>query len=217
MTRRVGVLISGRGSNMAALVRATQEPGFPAEIVLVISDKVGAPGLVRAMAAHIKAVVVDRATHADRAAFEAELETELGIARVDLICLAGFMRVLSPAFVERWQDRMINVHPSLLPAFKGINTHQRAIDAGVRMHGCTVHFVRAAVDEGPIIAQGAVPVLPGDTADTLSERLLPIEHQVYPMALRLVASGRTRIVNGRVEIDGEQPASIAPLIVPALN
>lgn len=217
MTKRVAILLSGRGSNMAALIRAAQEPGYPAEIVLVISDRVGAPGLVRAMAAHIKALVVDRAGAADRAAFEAELEAELSAARVDLICLAGFMRVLSQAFVERWQDRMINVHPSLLPAFKGTNTHQRAIDAGVRMHGCTVHFVRAAVDDGPIIAQGAVPVLPGDTADTLSERLLPVEHQVYPMALKLVAGGRTRIVNGRVEIDGEQPSSIPPLIVPVVS
>ncbi len=217
MTKRVAILISGRGSNMSALIRATREPDYPAEVVLVISDKAGAPGLVRAMAAHIKALVVDRAAHANRAAFEAELETELVAARVDLICLAGFMRILSPAFVERWQDRLLNVHPSLLPAFKGIDTHQRAIDSGVRMHGCTVHFVRAAVDEGPIIAHGAVPVLHGDTAETLSERLLPVEHQVYPMALRLVASGRTRIVNGRVEIDGEQPSPIPPLIVPVVS
>lgn len=202
---------------MAALIRAAQESGYPAEIVVVISDKAGAHGLERAAAAQIKAVVVDRKSFADRTAFEAGLDTELKAARVELICLAGFMRVLSAAFVGRWQDRMINIHPSLLPSFKGINTHQRAIDAGVRLHGCSVHFVRADVDDGPIIAQGAVPVLPGDTAATLAERLLPVEHQVFPMALRLVASGRARIVDGRVEIDGEKPAAIAPLIVPVVS
>jgi phosphoribosylglycinamide formyltransferase-1 len=202
---------------MAALIRAAQESGYPAEIVVVISDKAGAHGHERAAAAQIKAAVVDRKSFADRTAFEAGLDAELKAARVELICLAGFMRVLSPAFVGRWQDRMINIHPSLLPSFKGINTHQRAIDAGVRLHGCSVHFVRADVDDGPIIAQGAIPVLPGDTAATLAERLLPVEHQVFPMALRLVASGRARIVNGRVEIDGEKPAVIAPLIVPVVS
>jgi phosphoribosylglycinamide formyltransferase-1 len=217
VTKRVAILISGRGSNMAALVRATREPDYPAEVVVVISDQPGAAGLARAQAAKIKAVVVERSAYGSRASFEEALDTELNAARTELVCLAGFMRVLSPAFVDRWHDRMINVHPSLLPAFKGIDTHQRAIEAGVRMHGCTIHFVRHTVDDGPIIAQGAVPVVPGDTVETLSARLLAVEHQVYPMALKLVASGRARVIDDRVVIDGEEPGEIAPLIVPALS
>jgi phosphoribosylglycinamide formyltransferase-1 len=215
--KRVAILISGRGTNMAALVRAAAEPGYPAEIALVISDKPGAAGLARAQAAKIHAVVLDREEYPNKAAFEAALDEELALARTDLICLAGFMQLLSGAFVDRWRDRILNVHPSLLPAFPGIDTHQRVIDAGVRLHGCTIHYVRATIDHGPIIAQAAIPVLAGDTAEVLSERLLPVEHRVYPMALRLVASGRARVVDERVVIEGEPGTAGAPLIVPPLE
>lgn len=212
--KRVGILISGRGSNMAALIKAAEDPAYPAEIALVLSDNPGARGLRLAAEAGVAEKAVDRKDFADKAAFEAALDSHLRNAGVELICLAGFMRLLSPAFVERWHDRVLNVHPSILPAFRGVNTHQRVLDAGVRLHGCTIHFVRAAVDAGPIIAQAAVPILAGDTADTLSERLLAAEHKIYPMALRLVAGGRARVVGDRVIIDDEPEQPAAPLIVP---
>ncbi|MGD9739495.1 MAG: phosphoribosylglycinamide formyltransferase [Bauldia sp.] len=212
--KRVGILISGRGSNMAALIKAAEDPAYPAEIAIVLSDNPGARGLGLAAAAGIPAKPIDRKAFADKASFEAALDVALLEAGVELICLAGFMRLLSSAFVERWHDRVLNVHPSILPAFKGINTHQRVLDAGVRLHGCTIHFVRAAVDDGPIIAQATVPILAGDTADTLSDRLLTAEHKAYPMALRLVASGRARVVGDRVAIDDEPAQPEAPLIVP---
>lgn len=212
--KRLGILISGRGTNMAALISAAADPGYPAEIAVVLSDNPAARGLGIARDAGIAAIAVDRKDYADKASFEAALTEELVRAETDLICLAGFMRLLSAGFIERWPDQIINVHPSILPAFKGINTHQRAIDAGVRLHGCTIHYVRAEVDDGPIIAQATVPVLAGDTADSLSDRLLTAEHKVYPMAVRLVASGRARVVNERVVIDAEPGQPETPLIVP---
>ena len=186
--KRVAILVSGRGSNMVALIAAAAEPGFPAEIALVVSNQAGAPALQRAAAAGIAAVTVESAGIA-KAAFEAALSARLEAARIDLVCLAGFMRVLSPEFVERWHDRVINIHPSLLPAFPGLDTHERALAAGATLHGCTVHLVRAAVDDGPIIAQAAVAVVPGDTPESLAERVLAEEHRLYPLALALVCRG----------------------------
>lgn len=198
--KRVAILISGRGSNMAALIEAAKAADYPAEIVLVVSSRPDAAGIARATEAGVAVAVVDARRHASRAAFEAALDAALAAARVDIVCLAGFMRVLSPDFVARWHDRLINIHPSLLPAFPGLDTHARAIAAGARQHGCTVHFVREGVDDGPIIAQAAVPVLPGDTPDTLAARVLVEEHKLYPAALALVASGRATVVAGRVVV-----------------
>lgn len=214
MRKKTAVLISGRGSNMAALIAASAAPDYPAEIVLVISDNQGAAGLDKARESGVTAEAVDRSEFAGKAAFEEALQQRLEAADAELVCLAGFMRVLSADFVARWHDRMLNIHPSILPAFRGVNTHQRALDAGVRVHGCTVHFVRADVDAGPIIAQAIVPVLAGDTADTLSERLLPVEHRVYPMALALVASGRARVTGDKVVIDNTPDQGRDRLIVP---
>jgi len=212
--KKTAVLISGRGSNMVALVEAASAPDFPAEIVLVISDNPNAAGLAKARNAGVAAEAIDRAQFRSKAEFEAALQKRLVEAGAELICLAGFMRVLSADFVEAWRDRMLNIHPSILPSFRGIETHQRVLDAGVRMHGCTVHFVRADVDAGPIVAQAAVPILAGDTAETLSERLLPAEHRIFPMALGLVASGRARVVGDKVMIDGTPDQNADRLIVP---
>ena len=200
--KRVAILISGRGSNMAALVAAAKAPDYPAEIVLVVSSRTDAEGLVRATAAGIPTFAVAASTFADRTAFERSLDATLVRARIDIVCLAGFMRVLSADFVSRWPDRIVNIHPSLLPAFPGLDTHTRAIAAGVPEHGCTVHFIREGVDDGPIIAQAVVPVLAADTSDTLAARVLVEEHRLYPEALALVASGRARVVEGRVVISG---------------
>ena len=188
--RRVAILISGRGSNMAALIEAARHPDYPAEIVLVISNRLEAEGLARAAAAGIATAVVDHTSFAGKPAFEAALNARLAEAGAEIVCLAGFMRLLSPGFVERWPDRLVNIHPSLLPAFPGLNTHARAIAAGAKVHGCTVHFVRAAMDDGPIIAQAEVPVLPGDTPELLAARVLVAEHQLYPGALAEVAAGK---------------------------
>lgn len=198
--RRVAILISGRGSNMAALIEAAKAPDYPAEIALVLSDKAEAAGLARAREAGVAAEAIVAA--GGRAAFEAALSARLDPAGIELICLAGFMRVLSADFVERWRDRVINIHPSLLPAFPGLDTHAAALAAGAKLHGCTVHFVRGAVDSGPIIAQVAVPVLGTDTPTTLAERVLAAEHRLYPPTLRLVASGRATVDGERVLIDG---------------
>jgi formyltetrahydrofolate-dependent phosphoribosylglycinamide formyltransferase len=215
MTRKkTAVLISGRGSNMAALIAAALKPDYPAEIVLVVSDNPAAAGLAKARDAGVTAEAVDRSVFPGKAAFEEALQQRLEAVEAELVCLAGFMRVLSAGFVARWQDRLLNIHPSILPAFRGIDTHQRALDAGVRVHGCTVHFVRADVDAGPIIAQAIVPVLARDTADTLSARLLPVEHRVYPMALALVASGRARVAGDKVVIDNAPDQGGDRLIVP---
>ena len=188
--KRVAILISGRGSNMAALIEAARHPDYPAEIVLVISNRLEAEGLARAAAAGIATAVVDHTSFAGKPAFEAALNARLAEAGAEIVCLAGFMRLLSPGFVERWRDRLLNIHPSLLPAFPGLDTHARAIAAGAKVHGCTVHFVRAAMDDGPIIAQAEVPVLPGDTPELLAARVLVAEHQLYPGALAEVAAGK---------------------------
>jgi phosphoribosylglycinamide formyltransferase-1 len=195
--KRVAILISGRGSNMAALIEAARAPEYPAEIVLVISNRPDAAGLARAAEAGIATALVDHKTFAGKADFEAALDSRLVESRIDIVCLAGFMRVLSAEFVVRWRDRLINIHPSLLPAFPGLDTHARALAAGARMHGCTVHFVREGVDDGPIIAQAEVPVLPGDTPDALAARVLAAEHRLYPKALALVASGKAPLQPGR--------------------
>jgi phosphoribosylglycinamide formyltransferase-1 len=201
MTRkhRVGILISGRGSNMEALIVAARAPDYPAEIACVIANRPDAEGLRRAQAAGVPAIAVDHAAFESREAFEAALEAELQTFRVELVACAGFMRVLSARFVERWHDRMINIHPSLLPAFKGLDTHARAIEAGAKITGCTVHVVRASVDDGPIIAQAAVPVLAGDTPERLADRVLKAEHRLYPHALSLFLKGRTRTAGGKLE------------------
>lgn len=211
--KRVGVLISGRGSNMGALIEATRNPDYPAKIVVVISNRPDAAGLEAARQAGIDTVVIDHKLYATRMAFEAKLHQALLGARVDLICNAGFMRLLTGGFVDRWRDRQLNIHPSLLPAFPGLNTHKRAIDQGVMLTGCTVHFVRLEMDSGPIIAQSAVPVLPSDTEDTLAARVLEAEHALYPHALKLVASGVARVHNETVvydELPGRTPTLTWP-------
>jgi phosphoribosylglycinamide formyltransferase-1 len=186
--KRVAVLISGRGSNMASLIEAAKDTGYPAEIALVVSNRPDAAGLDHARAQGITTVVVDHSSYGkDREAFERALQSVLVAHRIDLVCLAGFMRLLTPWFVEQWQGRMLNIHPALLPAFKGLHTHERALAAGVTTHGATVHFVSTEMDSGPIIAQAEVSVLAGDTPDTLAARVLEAEHRIYPQALRQVA------------------------------
>ena len=198
---KLGVLISGRGSNLQALIDATADPAFPAEIAVVISNIADVQGLQRAADAGIETCVIDNKAHDGRAAFEATLTETLEAHGVRLVCLAGFMRLLTKGFVDHWRDRIINIHPSLLPAFKGLNTHERVLDYGVKFTGCTVHFVRAEMDEGPIVVQGVVPVLSGDTPDSLAGRVLQVEHRIYPLAVRLVAEGRARVVGNAVNID----------------
>lgn len=213
--KRTAVLISGRGSNMSALIAAAEAPDFPAEISLVISNRPDAAGLRSAEVAGIRTLVLNHREFADRIAFDASLDAHLRIESIDIICLAGFMRLLTPWLVERWRNRMINVHPSLLPAFPGLDTHGRALEAGVRFHGCTVHFVRAEMDSGPIILQAAVPVLPGDDPDGLAARVLQQEHAIYPEALRLLASGALDVAEERVEIAGArfpQDALVSPTV-----
>jgi phosphoribosylglycinamide formyltransferase-1 len=189
--KRVAILISGRGSNMTALIEAAKADDYPAEIALVVSNRPDAPGLSRARSAGIATAVVDHTLFGDeRAAFERALDGELRKNRIDLVCLAGFMRLLTPWFVARWSGRMLNIHPSLLPQFKGLHTHRRALEAKVKRHGATVHFVVPEMDSGPIVAQDSVAVCDGDTEATLAARVLEIEHQIYPRALRAVAEGR---------------------------
>ena len=211
---KTAVLISGRGSNLQALIDACAEASFPAEIVAVISNRPGVGGLGRAAAAGIPAIVVDHRAYASRADFETALDTALHESGAQIICSAGFMRILTADFVERWRDRCLNIHPSLLPAFPGLDTYARALAAGVRFAGCTVHFVRAEVDAGPIIVQAAVPVLPGDDEAALAARVLAEEHRIYPLALKMVAEGRVRVADGQVLIDGAA-APIGALINPA--
>src|SRR5580698_5516287 len=189
--KRVAVLISGRGSNMVALIEAAKAKDYPAEIVLVVSNLPDASGLDRAREDSIATAVVDhRKFGKDREAFERALDDELKAHRIELVCLAGFMRLLTPWFVTHWSGRMLNIHPALLPQFKGLDTHRRALEAGVKRHGATVHFVSVEMDSGPIIAQDSVPVMQGDSEETLAKRVLEIEHRIYPQALRLVAEGR---------------------------
>jgi phosphoribosylglycinamide formyltransferase 1 len=192
MKKRVAILISGRGSNMTALIEAAEAKDYPAEIVLVISNRPDAPGLARARSAGVATAVVDHTRFGDeREAFEHALDGELWKNRIDLVCLAGFMRLLTPWFVTRWSGRMLNIHPSLLPQFKGLHTHRRALEVGMKRHGATVHFVVPEMDSGPIVAQDSVAVREGDTEETLAARVLELEHQLYPRALRAVAEGRT--------------------------
>ena len=200
--RRTAILISGRGSNMAALLAAAADPAYPAEIALILSNRADAAGLARAAEAGLPTAVVEsRRFGRDRAGFEAEMEAVLAAHGVELIALAGFMRVLTEGFTQRWAGRMLNIHPSLLPAFPGLDTHARALAAGVRLHGCTVHLVTPGVDEGPIVAQAAVPVLAGDTEEALARRVLAEEHRLYPAALAWLAAGRLRLEEGRAVLD----------------
>lgn len=209
---KVAVLISGRGSNLQALLDACADEDFPAEIVAVISNKAGAQGLERARKAGVAASFIDHTLYEEREAFEKDLDAKLKDAGVQLIALAGFMRILTPWFVDRWKDRLINIHPSLLPSFRGVHTHERALEQGVRIHGATVHYVRPDMDDGPIIGQAAVPVLPGDDAETLSARVLEAEHKLYPACLKLIAEGKARVTAERVKIDKDAAADAASLL-----
>jgi len=196
--KRVAILISGRGSNMAALIEAAKAKDYPAEIVIVLSNRPDAEGLSRAREAGIATAAVDhRIFGTDRAAFEHAVDETLRTHRVELICLAGFMRLLTPWFINRWSGRILNIHPALLPEFKGLDTHRRALAAGAERHGATVHFVVEETDSGPIISQQSVPVLEGDTEATLAARVLEVEHRIYPEALRQVAEGRAKFVAAR--------------------
>jgi phosphoribosylglycinamide formyltransferase 1 len=197
MKRRVAILISGRGSNMAALIRAAAVQDFPAEIAVVISNRADARGLEKAQASGVPTLVIESKPFGkDRAAFEVALQAALDQHGVDLICLGGFMRLFTAEFVQHWYGRMLNIHPSLLPSFPGLDPHGQALRAGVKISGATVHFVTPQTDAGPILMQGAVAVSDHDTAETLSERILEVEHRIYPEALRLLA-------NGQVRLDGE--------------
>jgi phosphoribosylglycinamide formyltransferase-1 len=196
--RRVAVLISGRGSNMASLIAAAEAPDYPADIALVVADRLQAAGLERARVAGIEAIVVDHKAYSAREGFEQALDAALAERSIDLACLAGFMRVLTPWFVARWAGRVLNIHPSLLPLFRGTRTHERALAEGVLVHGCTVHYVVPDLDAGPIVAQAAVPVVPGDTVESLAGRVLAQEHVLYAQAVRMICSGEARLEGGRV-------------------
>jgi len=211
--KRVGILISGRGSNMSALIDSCKDPSYSAEIVTVLSNRPEAPGLQIAAEAGIPTKAIDHKAYESREAFEKDLTDALEDSGVEIICSAGFMRLLTEGFVEHWRNRQLNIHPSLLPAFKGLHTHERAIQAGVRLSGCTVHFVRTEMDSGPIIAQAAVPVLPDDSPESLAERVLHAEHKLYPFALELVASGKARVEGERV-VFNEKPAIHGAYIAP---
>ena len=203
MKRRVAILISGRGSNMSALIRAAAAPDFPAEISLVIANKADALGLERAKASGVTTLVIESKPFGkDRAGFEAMLQRALDESNVELICLGGFMRLFTAEFVQRWHGRMLNIHPSLLPSFPGLDPHGQALSAGVKISGATVHFVIPETDAGPIVMQGAVAVADDDTAETLSKRILGIEHRIYPEALRLLAEGRVRIEGDVCKVSG---------------
>lgn len=210
--KNVAVMISGRGSNMAALIDAAAERDFPAEIVAVISDRADAPGLVLAGSRGIPTHVIGRGDFADKEGHERAIDALLGRLGAEIVCLAGYMRLLTHGFTDTWQGRLINIHPSLLPLFKGLHTHRRALEAGVRVHGCTAHFVTSGIDEGPIITQAAVPVLPSDTEESLARRVLAAEHGIYPLALKLLAEGHVRMEGAGVTFSQEaqtvwQPAA----------
>ncbi len=202
---RVGVLISGGGTNLQSLIDFSTLAGYPYEVVSVISNRSDAGGLERARRHHIPSRVIIRRGFVTTESFEAVIDQELRAHGVDLLCLAGFMRVLSPWFVKKWYNRLLNIHPSLLPAFPGLDTHQRALDDGCRISGCTVHFVRNELDNGPILVQGVVPVLPGDDAPALAARVLEIEHLCYPRALGLCASDRLAIDADTITLTDETP------------
>ncbi|CAA7614632.1 phosphoribosylglycinamide formyltransferase 1 [Candidatus Terasakiella magnetica] len=204
--KKVGVLVSGRGSNLQALLDAAADPSFPAEIVLVISNIPEVYALERAAKAGVPTLVIPHKGFPSREAFDAEMDKALRAAGVEIVCLAGFMRLLSAGFVESWRNAMINIHPSLLPSFKGLHTHERAIEAGLKLHGCTVHLVTPDLDDGPILVQAAVPVLPGDNADALAARVLEQEHKAYPLALRLLAEGKVNVSGNCAHMDAAAPA-----------
>lgn len=214
--KRVVILVSGRGSNMAALIDAAKSPDFPAEIVGVISNRADAKGLAIAAAKGVSASVIP-SKGVSREEHDAAIDRALEAAKADIVCLAGYLKLLTDGFVAKWQGRMINVHPALLPLFKGLNTHERAIEAGVRIHGCTVHFVTPEMDDGPIIAQSAVPVLISDDAEMLGARVLASEHQLYPQALALLADGKVKMEGGRAVFADftDEPASGRVISAPA--
>ena len=212
--KRIGILISGRGSNMRALIEACEADDYPAEVVTVISNRPKALGLEYAQSKNIQTVAIDHKQYSSREPFERALHQALVEAQVDLICNAGFMRLLTSEFVDRWHNRQLNIHPSLLPAFKGLHTHERAIQSGVKITGCTVHIVRTEMDSGPIIAQAAVVVSPDDTAESLSNRVLEAEHQLYPHALKLIASGEARIVGEHVISSTDETINSEALFFP---
>jgi phosphoribosylglycinamide formyltransferase-1 len=217
MKPRVAILISGRGSNMAALIQAAAAEDYPAEVALVVSNRADAPGLERARQAGVKTLLIESEPFGkDRAAFEAALQAALDQHAIELICLAGFMRLFTAAFVERWHGKMLNIHPSLLPSFPGLDPHGQALRAGVKISGATVHFVIPATDAGPILMQGAVTVSDHDTTDTLSERILEVEHHIYPDALRLLATGAVRLEGGICKTEAAASSGnflISPLVV----
>jgi phosphoribosylglycinamide formyltransferase-1 len=211
---KLGILISGRGSNMQRLLAACQGGEIAADICLVLSNRADAAGLAQAQAADVATKILAHVDYPNRADFDRALDAALREAGVDFVCLAGFMRLLTVEFISSWRDRMINIHPSLLPAFPGLDTHARVLAAGVKLAGCTVHYVRFETDTGPIIAQAAVPVLPGDDEESLSARVLAAEHRLYPLALRLIAEGRVRVQGERAIVEGASPAN-AYLLNPA--
>ena len=197
--KNIGVLISGRGSNMSSLIEACKAPDYPAEISIVISNRPKAAGLEIARREGIKAIAINHRDYDSRASFETDLHQALVDADVELICNAGFLRLLTAEFVDKWHDRQLNIHPSLLPSFKGLHTHQRVLEAGIKITGCTVHLVRTDMDAGPVIAQAAIVVEQGDSADTLAARVLKAEHQLYPHALKLFVSGEAFVRNEKIE------------------
>ena len=213
--KRTAVLISGNGSNMRALIEAARAPDYPAEIALVISNRPDAGGLAFAKAAGIAASVVDHKIFAGREEFERSMQVLLELHRIELVCMAGFLRMVTPWFIAQWQGRMLNIHPALLPAFRGLDTHARALAEGVKVHGCTVHFVVPAMDEGPILAQAAIPVLDADTAESLGRRVLAQEHVIYPAALARVAGERVSVQGNRTYDEGAALEPSALVVPPA--
>ncbi|WP_417684059.1 phosphoribosylglycinamide formyltransferase [Roseibium sp.] len=212
--KKVAVLISGRGSNMMSLIAAAMAPDYPAEIALVLSNKPDAGGLQKAEDLGIPTAVVDHRDYkGDREAFERAVNEILVENGIEIVALAGFLRLLTPYLVNEWRDRMINIHPALLPSFKGLHTHERALDEGVKLHGATVHFVSPGMDDGPIIAQGAVPVLDDDTPDALAARVLAVEHQIYPRALELVVTGKAKVKGHRVATSVDTSESAANTLI----
>jgi phosphoribosylglycinamide formyltransferase-1 len=216
MKKRVAALISGRGSNMTSLIAAAKDPAYPAEVALVLSNRPDAAGLETARKEGIAAVALDHKAYGSREDFERAMQSVLEAHAIDIVCLAGFMRLLTPWFVGQWSGKMLNIHPAILPLYKGLHTHERALADGVKLHGATVHFVVPGMDEGPIVAQAVVPVLSNDTPDTLGARVLVQEHKIYPLALKLLASGALSVDGTRVAIKGESAgdgALIAPKII----
>ena len=213
--KRTAILISGRGTNMAKLIAAAEDPSYPAEIAGVISDVPDAPGLVFAADRGIGTAAIPRGDYSSKEEHDSAIDAALHVLGADIVCLAGYMRILTARFVESWQGKMINIHPALLPSFKGLDTHRRALEAGVRIHGCTVHFVTAETDDGPIIAQAAVTVLTGDDEARLAARVLKAEHELYPLALRLVAEGKAWMTDGVTRFSNLTEARGQTLLAPS--